>query len=308
MTQTLQLPLWVRFEPVLRFDAEGLLALAVPYRSEGFAEDLDDLPVPRSSTTETRRVRRCCPPPRKGGGDRSMNVAEPAAARVLVVDDEPELRSLLAEYFGRQGFAVRGGGRRRRSARALVAQEAPALAILDINMPGENGLSLARWLREAHPRVGIVMLTTASETVDRIVGLELGADDYVPKPFEMRELLARVRARAAPHRPAAGGRRRPSPPRPAADAVASRRVAFGACLLDLDQRRLLGADGTDIDDQRRRVRPAGAVRPPSEPAAEPRPDHGAGAQPRLGRVRPLDRPARSCGCAARSSATPTSRR
>ena len=61
-------------------------------------------------------------------------------------------------------------------------------------MPGENGLSLARWMREAHPRVGLVMLTTASDTVDRVVGLELGADDYVPKPFEMRELLARVRA------------------------------------------------------------------------------------------------------------------
>ena len=62
-------------------------------------------------------------------------------------------------------------------------------------MPGENGLSLARWLRDAPPaRVGLVMLTTAGESVDRVVGLELGADDYIPKPFEMRELLARIRA------------------------------------------------------------------------------------------------------------------
>jgi DNA-binding response OmpR family regulator len=80
------------------------------------------------------------------------------------------------------------------AARIAVAEQVPDLAILDINMPGENGLSLARWMRESHPLVGLVMLTTAGESVDRIVGLELGADDYLPKPFEMRELLARVRA------------------------------------------------------------------------------------------------------------------
>ena len=121
----------------------------------------------------------------------------------------------------------------------------PALAILDINMPGENGLSLARWMREAHPRVGLVMLTTASDTIDRVVGLELGADDYVPKPFEMRELLARVRAvlrRAETTRRRAGRRRRGRRAAPA-----GRRVAFGACLLDLEERRLLGADARDID-------------------------------------------------------------
>ena len=129
-----------------------------------------------------------------------------------------------------------------------LAVRAPALAILDINMPGENGLSLARWMREAHPRVGLVMLTTASDTVDRVVGLELGADDYVPKPFEMRELLARVRAvlrraettAAAAAAPASAGA-------PAGAAPSSRRVAFGACLLDLEERRLLGADSRDID-------------------------------------------------------------
>jgi two-component system phosphate regulon response regulator OmpR len=114
-------------------------------------------------------------------------------------------------------------------------------------MPGENGLSLARWMREAHPRVGLVMLTTASDTVDRVVGLELGADDYVPKPFEMRELLARVRAvlRRAETTAAAAA------PAAAAASIAApaptRRVAFGACLLDLDERRLLGADAKDID-------------------------------------------------------------
>ena len=163
---------------------------------------------------------------------------------LLVVDDEPELRSLLAEYFARHGFTVEAAADAA-AARAALAVQAPALAILDINMPGENGLSLARWMREAHPRVGLVMLTTASDTIDRVVGLELGADDYVPKPFEMRELLARVRAvlRRAETTVAAA-----AAPAPAAAATATgRRVAFGACLLDLEERRLLGADARDID-------------------------------------------------------------
>ena len=163
---------------------------------------------------------------------------------VLVVDDEPELRSLLAEYFGRHGFTVRTAADAA-AARIAVAQQAPALAILDINMPGENGLSLARWLREAHPRTGLVMLTTVGESVDRIVGLELGADDYLPKPFEMRELLARVRAVL---RRAQLSALAPGPAAvPGEAAAATRRVAFGACHLDLDERRLLAADGADIE-------------------------------------------------------------
>jgi two-component system phosphate regulon response regulator OmpR len=173
-----------------------------------------------------------------------MNQAEDRAnPMVLVVDDEPELRSLLAEYFGRHGFTVRTAGDAA-AARVAVAEQAPALAILDINMPGENGLSLARWLRESHPLIGLVMLTTAGESVDRIVGLELGADDYLPKPFEMRELLARVRAvlRRAEVTAAASVRA------PVLESASTtRRVAFGACQLDLDERRLLGADGADIE-------------------------------------------------------------
>ncbi|HSN33783.1 MAG TPA: response regulator [Ideonella sp.] len=158
---------------------------------------------------------------------------------LLVVDDERELRALLVEYFERQGFAVRDAADAAQ-ARRLVAEAPPGLVVLDINMPGENGLALARWLREAHPRTGIVMLTAVGEAVDRIVGLEMGADDYLPKPFELRELLARLRAvqrRLAAHGDAAAG---DAPP------TRARRVAFGACLLDLDERRLVGADGVDI--------------------------------------------------------------
>jgi len=165
------------------------------------------------------------------------------AARLLVVDDEPELRGLLSEYFVRHGFEVRVAEDAAR-ARTLVAEAPPEVAILDVNMPGENGLSLARWLREAHPRMGIVMLTTVGESIDRIVGLELGADDYVPKPFELRELLARLRAVHRRVRQAAGA--------PAASAAAglaedTKRLPFGHCRLDMDQRRLFGEDGAEID-------------------------------------------------------------
>ncbi|MEK8030059.1 response regulator [Ideonella sp. DXS29W] len=174
-----------------------------------------------------------------------------ASPLLLVVDDEPELRSLLAEYFGRHGYRVRTA-EDAAVARRAVTEEAPALAVLDINMPGENGLSLARWLREFHPRMGLVMLTTASEAVDRIVGLEVGADDYLPKPFEVRELLARIRSVLRRTELGAGAPAAPSLASaptltPAPLATTPRRVRFGSCQLDLDERRLLAADNTDIE-------------------------------------------------------------
>lgn len=162
----------------------------------------------------------------------------PAVARelrVLVVDDEPELCSLLSEYFSRHGLQVRTA-HDAAAARTLVAQSAPEVVVLDVNMPGENGLSLARWLRQTYPDMGILMLTTVSETVDRVVGLELGADDYVAKPFELRELLARVRSL---------GRR--ALPRATAAAPAGDRIAFGSCWLDLDLRKLFNAQGEDVE-------------------------------------------------------------
>ena len=97
------------------------------------------------------------------------------------------------------------------------------------------------------PRTGLVMLTTAGESIDRIVGLELGADDYLPKPFEMRELLARVRAVLRRTEVTAAAVIATSPVRASIEpAGGTRRVAFGACVLDLDERRLLGHDGNDI--------------------------------------------------------------
>lgn len=176
--------------------------------------------------------------------DRAMTIAPPRTPTLLVVDDEPELRGLLSEYFGRHGFEVRVA-EHAAAARAMLAERGADIAILDVNMPGENGLSLARWLRGVQPTMGVLMLTTAGESVDRIVGLELGADDYVPKPFDLRELLARVRSLHRRVQTVAEANARASAAAPVADAT--RRVAFGHCTLDLDQRKLFGEGGDEID-------------------------------------------------------------
>jgi two-component system phosphate regulon response regulator OmpR len=128
----------------------------------------------------------------------------------------------------------------------MLAERGADIAILDVNMPGENGLSLARWLRGAQPAMGVLMLTTAGESVDRIVGLELGADDYVPKPFDLRELLARVRALQRRVQTLAEAQAQARAQAAAGDG-AGRRLRFGPCLLDLDQRKLFGETGAEID-------------------------------------------------------------
>src|SRR6185437_11469928 len=114
-------------------------------------------------------------------------------ATILVVDDEPEVRDVLNEYFAAHGYAVIGA-ENAGAAKSLAAQHAIDLALIDIHMPGEDGLSLARHLRERYAKVAIIMLTSAATVVDRIVGLEIGAYDYVPKPFDPRELAARVKS------------------------------------------------------------------------------------------------------------------
>ena len=119
---------------------------------------------------------------------------------LLVVDDDTALCEMLATYLGDQGFTVRTAGNGAEMDAALAAAN-PDLILLDIMLPGEDGLSLTRRLR-GHSNIPIIMLSARGEDVDRIVGLELGADDYVAKPFNPRELLARLRAvlrrRAAP--------------------------------------------------------------------------------------------------------------
>src|SRR2546422_2627465 len=110
---------------------------------------------------------------------------------VLVVDDEPTIRDVVVQYLRREGFATLEAGDGD-AARELLEQETPSLVVLDLMMPGTDGLALCRWIR-ARSDLPVIMLTALGEEADRIVGLELGADDYVTKPFSPRELVVRVK-------------------------------------------------------------------------------------------------------------------
>ncbi len=162
-------------------------------------------------------------------------------ARIAIVDDEPDLRDAVAEYLAASGYDVTVAGDAA-ELRSLIGERGFDLAILDIAMPGEDGLSLGRWLRSQMP-IGIIFATAAGPPRDRILGLELGADDYVVKPYELRELLARVRSvlRRIPPGEAA-------PPAAAAEKPrANRVVAFGPFNADLDGRLVTGPGGTAVD-------------------------------------------------------------
>lgn len=118
-------------------------------------------------------------------------MTDTAPTNLLLVDDEPTLREPLAEYLTGQGFAV-VEAESAAIARSRVLEQRPDLVLLDIMMPGEDGLSLCRHLVEAQD-IPVILLTAKGEATDRIIGLEIGADDYVVKPFEPRELVARIR-------------------------------------------------------------------------------------------------------------------
>ena len=151
---------------------------------------------------------------------------------IVVVEDEAVQRQMLADYLARQNFrvsALADGAALRR----LVERELPALVMLDVGLPGEDGFALARWLREKSPRVGIIMVTAAADTIDRVVGLETGADDYIAKPFEPRQLLARVKSVLR---------------RAAGTPVAGPRVRIGRRVLDLERRVLVDPD--DASEER----------------------------------------------------------
>jgi two-component system, OmpR family, response regulator len=166
------------------------------------------------------------------------------AARLIVVDDEADLRAMIAEYLGKQGFVVQAaaGGR---ELDAHLANDLPDLLILDVNMPGEDGLAIARRIR-ARSAVPILMLTAADDIIDRVAGLEIGADDYLTKPFNLRELLARIRAllRRAVLRTGEIPAEVREPAEPQVDPGS--RVRFGHMVLDLHGHRLLTSDGTEL--------------------------------------------------------------
>jgi two-component system phosphate regulon response regulator OmpR len=164
--------------------------------------------------------------------------------RLLVVDDDPSVRQLLRDYLQGHGFAVAEAinGTQMREA---IARERPDAVLLDVRMPGEDGLALARWLREHHD-VGVIMVTASGDVVDRVVGLEVGADDYIAKPFDLRELLARIKSvlrRVQPRStlPSIEGLE------PAAQPPQPRRCRVGRCELDLESRRMFELGGAEVN-------------------------------------------------------------
>lgn len=155
--------------------------------------------------------------------------------RILVVDDDPRICRLLSRFLTHEGYAVATAADGEEM-RQRLAEEAPALVLLDLKLPGEDGLTLARELR-TQSDVAIVILTGKTDTIDKVVGLEVGADDYVTKPFEERELLARIRSVL----------RRMS--KPAADPVdrSEQQIArFGGWSLDLDAQELTSPEEKDV--------------------------------------------------------------
>lgn len=148
--------------------------------------------------------------------------------RILVVDDDQRLRDLLNRYLTEQGYAVRAASEAVEMNR-LLARERYDLMILDLMLPGEDGLSICRRLRGGGETMPIIMLTAKGDDVDRIVGLELGADDYLPKPFNPRELVARIQAVL---------RRQPPPAPPGAPGAAAQVIEFGEFHLNLGTRTL----------------------------------------------------------------------
>jgi two-component system phosphate regulon response regulator OmpR len=119
--------------------------------------------------------------------------AQPDLKKILMVDDDVRMRDLLQRYLGEQGFSVRTASDSAEMDTALQ-QEQPDLLVLDLMLPGEDGLAICRRLRATGTDMPIIMLTARGDEIDRIVGLEMGADDYLPKPFNPRELLARINA------------------------------------------------------------------------------------------------------------------
>lgn len=167
-----------------------------------------------------------------------------SALHIAVVDDELDITQLLATYLQGQGYRVtqlHNG----HALMALMPVDPPALVLLDLGLPGEDGFSIARRLRE-HWRCGLVIVTGRGDAVDKVVGLEVGADDYVTKPFDLRELLARIKAvlrRLVPAPPPAGMAVAVAV---AALAPARDKLCFAGWELDTAARRLIDPQGQDV--------------------------------------------------------------
>src|SRR5579862_6659587 len=162
-------------------------------------------------------------------------------SRILVVDDEARIRSMLRRYLTEEGFTVSEAANGA-AARAALEREPIGLVLLDLMLPGEDGISLARHIRQ-HSQIPVIMLTGKSDLIDRVVGLEAGADDYIAKPFHLREVLARIRTvmrraqTSAPAQPAAAGTGKTGP---------SDVLVFQGWRLDLSRRELSRPSGEGV--------------------------------------------------------------
>ena len=155
-------------------------------------------------------------------------------ARIIICDDEAEMREMLEEFLTDEGYAVtvaNGGA----ELRLLVPQVRPDLVICDLKMPGEDGLSLTRWLR-AESHAAVLMLTGMGSVMDRVIGLEMGADDYLAKPFEPAELRSRIKAIL----------RRTMAPALAAQGRPPARLKVGRCVVDLEQKTMFDEAGEKV--------------------------------------------------------------
>jgi len=162
----------------------------------------------------------------------SMNVIPPLNRKILVVDDDPRLRDLLRRYLTEQGFSV-FLAEDAKEMNKIWQREHFDVLILDLMLPGEDGLSICRRLRAGQDNTPIIMLTAKAEDVDRIIGLEMGADDYLSKPFNPRELLARINAIL---------RRRGAEEHPGAPSQDQETIVFGPFKLNLANRTLTRDD------------------------------------------------------------------
>jgi DNA-binding response OmpR family regulator len=166
-----------------------------------------------------------------------MNKSSAETAHILVVDDDPRIRQMLVRYFEQEGYrvsAAEDGG----AMRAQLSAAPIDVILLDVVMPGEDGLTLAREIR-AKSNVGIIMLTGRDDVLDRVVGLEVGADDYIAKPFHLREVLARVKSVLR--------RRQPASDQPALQQERGENIIrFDGWVLDTNRRQLLSPKGTEI--------------------------------------------------------------
>ena len=203
---------------------------------------------------------------------------------IIIVDDEAPAREMVGDYLKMHGFAVTlcDGGK---SLRGVIETNVPDLVVLDLNMPEEDGLSIIRDLK-SRINVPVIMLTATASPIDRVVGLELGADDYIAKPCELRELMARIRSvlrRSAPVKAAA-------PEAASAKAEKEQLVRFGTKWLDLEAQALRDDEGNEHPLTASEFGLSESVRRQSEAGAVARAAAGTGECARRRSFRPRGRP------------------